>query len=103
MAWILFAGVMSGFSVIHMLSLAQLTTPNELRGRVLGLLETLGLSTMPLAAGTAGVIADLLDRNIPVVYLGCGVALLGVASVLALKGEVREFLAFKVEEHEVAE
>lgn len=100
MAWIFAAGVMNGFNIIHLLSLAQLTTANELRGRVLGLFETLGLSTMPLAAGTAGVIADLLDRNIPVIYLGCGAALLGVAMVLTLKGEVREFLAFRVEQEE---
>lgn len=95
MAWIFAAGVMSGFNTIHALSLAQITTPNELRGRVLGLLETLGLSTMPLAAATAGVVADLLDRNIPLVYFGCGGALVAVALVQAWKREVREFLAFE--------
>lgn len=95
MAWILAAGIMSGFNTIHALSLAQLTTPPELRGRVLGLLETLGLSTMPLAAGTAGVVADLLHRNIPLVYFGCGGALLAVALVQAAKREVREFLAYE--------
>jgi DHA3 family macrolide efflux protein-like MFS transporter len=93
MAWIFAAGVMSGFNTIHALSLAQTTTPSELRGRVLGLFETLGLSTMPLAAGTAGVVADLLHRNIPLVYFGCGGALLAVALVQAGKREVREFLA----------
>jgi hypothetical protein len=93
MAWIFAAGVMSGFNTIHALSLAQLTTPNELRGRVLGLLETLGLSSMPLAAGTAGVVADLLHRNIPLVYFGCGGALVALALVQAGTREVREFLA----------
>jgi len=60
---------------------------------VLGLFETLGFSTMPLAAATAGVVADLLHRNIPLVYFGCGAALLAVALVQAGKREVREFLA----------
>ncbi len=92
MAWILAAGVMSGFNTIHALTLAQVTTPPELRGRVLGLLETLGLSTMPIAAGTAGVVADLLNRDIPLVYYGCGAALLAVAAIQAGKREVREFL-----------
>ena len=93
MGWIFAAGVMSGFNTIHSLSLAQVTTPSELRGRVLGLFETLGFSTMPLAAATAGIVADLLHRNIPLVYFGCGAALLAVALVQAGKREVREFLA----------
>jgi MFS transporter, DHA3 family, macrolide efflux protein len=95
LALILVAGVMSGFNTIHILSLAQITTPPEMRGRVLGLLETLGFSTMPLAAATAGVIADLLHRNIPLIYLGCGGALLVVALVQVWKREVREFLAYE--------
>jgi DHA3 family macrolide efflux protein-like MFS transporter len=95
MALIFAAGVMSGFNTIHAMSLAQLTSPGELRGRVLGLFETLGFSTMPLAAGLAGVVADLLDRNIPLVYFGCGAALLAVALIQAGKREVREFLAYE--------
>ncbi len=93
MGWIFAAGVMSGFNTIHALSLAQVTTPPELRGRVLGLLETLGLSAMPVAAVSAGVMADLLNRNIPLVYYGCGIALIVVALIQAGKLEVRELLA----------
>jgi MFS family permease len=89
------AGLMAGFNTIHSLSLAQLTTPPELRGRVLGLFETLGLSTMPLAAGSAGIVADLLHRNIPLVYWGCGVGLAIVALLQLAKPEVREFLSYK--------
>jgi MFS family permease len=89
------AGLMAGFNTIHALSLAQLTTPPELRGRVLGLFETLGLSSMPIAAGTAGIVADLLHRNIPLVYWGCGVGLALVALLQAAKREVRDFLAFE--------
>jgi DHA3 family macrolide efflux protein-like MFS transporter len=95
MALLFAAGLMAGFNTIHSLSLAQLTTPPEMRGRVLGLFETLGLSTMPLAAGTAGVVADLLHRNIPLVYFGCGVGLAAVALIQAGKREVREFLAYE--------
>jgi hypothetical protein len=50
---------------------------------------------MPLAAGTAGIVADLLHRNIPLVYFGCGGGLALVALLQAGKGEVREFLAYE--------
>lgn len=96
------AGLLMGFNTIHALSLAQLTTPAELRGRVLGLFETLGLSSMPIAAGTAGIVADLLHRNIPLVYWGCGVGLVGVALVQIAKPEVREILAHEAAPEEVA-
>jgi DHA3 family macrolide efflux protein-like MFS transporter len=102
MALLFAAGLMAGFNTIHSLSLAQITTPPEMRGRVLGLFETLGLSTMPLAAGTAGVVADLLHRNIPLVYFGCGGGLALVALIQAGKKEVREFLAFEPPPGEVA-
>jgi DHA3 family macrolide efflux protein-like MFS transporter len=95
MACIFAAGAMSGFNVIHLLSLAQLTTPSDLRGRVLGLFETLGLSTMPLAAGVAGVVADLLHRNIPVIYYACGAALIVLVLIQAALREVRDFLAYE--------
>jgi DHA3 family macrolide efflux protein-like MFS transporter len=95
MALIFAAGLVSGFNTIHAMSLAQLTTPGELRGRVLGLFETLGFSTMPIAAATAGIVADLLHRNIPLVYLGCGGAMILVAILQAAKREVREFLAYE--------
>ena len=96
------AGLLMGFNTIHALSLAQLTTPAELRGRVLGLFETLGLSSMPIAAGLAGIVADLLHRNIPLVYWGCGAGLAVVALVQIVKPEVRELLAHEAAPEEVA-
>jgi MFS family permease len=103
MALTLTAGMMSGFTTIHTVTLMQVTTPSEYRGRVLGLLETLALSSMPLAAGTAGVLADLLGRNIPLIYVGCGGVLLAVALVLVAKREVRDFLSYEVPAEEAQE
>jgi len=89
------AGVTNGFNAIHMVSLIQLTTPAELRGRVFGLLETLSLSATPIAAGMAGIIADLTDQNIPAIYLASGVALVAVAVVMMFNSAVREFLSYE--------
>jgi len=87
------AAVMNGFNLIQVLSAMQLTTPGRLRGRVFGLFETLALSMVPLAAGTTGVVADLLDRDVAAIYRGCGACLGVVALVLAALPEVRAFLA----------
>ena len=87
------AALMNGFNLIQVISAMQLTTPGRLRGRVFGLFETLALGMVPLAAGTAGLVADLLDRNVRLVYLGCGIALGLVTLALAAIPEVRAFLA----------
>lgn len=89
------AGVTNGFNAIHMVSLIQLTTPSEFRGRVFGLMETLGLSATPLAAGAAGVVADLTGQNIPAIYIACGVALVLVAVVMMFQPAVRGFLSYE--------
>ncbi|MCP4654318.1 MAG: MFS transporter [bacterium] len=89
------AGVTNGFNAIHMVSLIQLTTPSELRGRVFGLMETLGLSATPIAAGLAGVIADLTDQNIPAIYMASGGALVLVAIVMMFHPAVRRFLSYE--------
>ena len=89
------SGLMNGFSLIHFLSLIQLTTPSHLRGRVLGLFETLAISMTPLAAGLTGVVADLLSRDIPLIYMGCGGALVLVTLALAASRDARAFLAWE--------
>lgn len=89
------AGAMNGFNLIHLLTITQLSTPGRLRGRVFGLMETLALSMAPLAAGLTGIVADLLDQDIPLIYTAAGIALAGVALVLVLSPSVREYLAYE--------
>ncbi len=86
-------GVMNGFMNVRIVSSLQRTTPSTLRGRVFGLMETLVFSLTPIAMGAAGILADLTGKNIPAVFVGCGILISTLAVVLAASAPVRAFLA----------
>jgi MFS family permease len=88
------AGIATGFITVHISSIIQLSTPTVIRGRVLGLLGALSGSLTPLAMGISGVLADLLDQNISIIYIGCGMIMGIVAIVFALSRDFRGFLAY---------
>ncbi len=102
LALVFAAGAMNGFNLIQLITLLQVTTPPDLRGRVFGLFETVALSMTPLAAAFAGLVADLVHQDVPAVYTGCGVGLLLVALAFAVSREARGFLAFEGAEPEAA-
>jgi MFS family permease len=68
-----------------MMTILQITTPAEMRGRVLGLMGTISASLAPVASGLAGIIADALQHNIPLIYAFCGgmMTLISIAVVLS--------------------
>jgi MFS family permease len=81
-----------GLVNIYLVTMLQASTPRELRGRVLGLLATLGGGLVPIGMALSGWIGDLTHKNVPLIY---GVAaVLSVAStlLLATRKECRTFL-----------
>jgi MFS family permease len=92
--WLIGAvGAMDGFIVLKLITTLQLATPSEIRGRVFGLLMTITRGLTPFAMGLTGIIADMTHRNIPAIYLFCGVVATLLATNVALKRECRDFLA----------
>jgi DHA3 family macrolide efflux protein-like MFS transporter len=92
--WLIGAvGAMDGFIVLKLLTTLQLATPTEIRGRVFGLLMTITRGLSPLAMGLTGIVADMTHRNIPAIYLICGIAATLLASNVAMRRECRDFLA----------
>jgi MFS transporter, DHA3 family, macrolide efflux protein len=85
-------GFVSGVVMVNITTLLQVTTPSEMRGRVFGLLGTISGSLTPIAMGLAGVIADLLNRNIPAIYVACGVIMVLLSGLAALNRNFRQFL-----------
>jgi len=96
-AAMLLAGVLNGAVNVIVQTIVQLSTPAGMRGRVLGLLGTLANGLVPIAMGLSGIVADLLDHQVRLIYVTCG-AIAGVLCVALLFGrEIRGFLAYEPE------
>jgi DHA3 family macrolide efflux protein-like MFS transporter len=87
-------GLCSGIVAVLITSIIQLNTPTEIRGRVFGLLGTLSAGLTPISLGLAGVIADLLDRNIPLIYMASGLCILLLMPPLIINKSFHNLMAF---------
>lgn len=87
-------GVLNGIIHINVITVLQTSTAGEMRGRVFGLFMTLTIGLSPLAMGLAGVVADLMGQNIPLIYAICGLTLICLSIVTGLLRPFRHFLAY---------
>ncbi len=88
-----FSGILGGIFNINVITILQLEAPAEIRGRVFGLLNTLAMGLAPLSMGLAGIVADLFDHNIPLIFLACGVIMAVLSLAVAINRNFRAFLA----------
>jgi len=93
LALIVLTGVFGGTFNVATLTLIQLATPDGMRGRMFGLLQTLVGGLSPISMGITGVVADLLDQNVPLIYLVCGGVLVVISIAIAANRDYRKFLA----------
>jgi MFS family permease len=97
MSLALLGGFMGGFVTVSITTIMQLSTPGEIRGRVFGLVTAISGSLTPIAMGVAGVVADLVGQDIPLIYLSCG-AIMAIATLaVSTNGQFRAILAFEPE------
>jgi DHA3 family macrolide efflux protein-like MFS transporter len=86
-------GALLGLINVHMITQLQTTTPERLRGRVLGLWTALATALLPLGMALGGFAGDLTGKNIPLVFTCCGILTLAVTAASLGRRSTREFLA----------
>lgn len=91
---ILLLGVGDGIINVNIMTIIQLSTPSEIRGRVFGVLAMLSGSLAPLAMGLSGIITALVNHNVPLIYMICGAAMLVLSIVAICFRDYREFLVY---------
>jgi MFS family permease len=85
-------GLAAGIFIVKVTTILQLASSSEIRGRVFGLLGTLTSGLAPLGMGIGGVVADLANKNIPMIYAVCGILVLMLSIGMAFSKEARDFL-----------
>lgn len=95
---LLAAGAFAGFNGIHVMTAVQVAAESRVRGRVLGVFNTLTLAAIPLAAGMGGVVADLLEQDIASAYTLFGAGLVVSPLLLLSSREARALLAYPQQE-----
>jgi MFS family permease len=86
-------GLIEGGVGVLITSAVQLGTPPNMRGRVFGLMTTLSVALAPVSMGLAGVVVDLLDKNIPLIFAISGCCVLLSVPVFFLSKGFHQLLA----------
>lgn len=99
-AWIVItvlfiSGMAAGFFNIGIMTILQLTTPREKRGRIFGLLGTIASGLTPISMGLAGVVADLVNQNIPLLFIIVGSVAVGLSLLVSSSRAFREYIAYE--------
>lgn len=89
------AGLFGGLYNVAAMTLIQLSTPERMRGRVFGLLHTLVLGLSPFAMALAGIVADVIDRDVSVLFIVCGIVLVVISAGVGANRDYRRFLAYE--------
>jgi len=86
-------GILTGINSNYIYARLQVSTPQEIRGRVLAVLMTLVLCVSPAGMGISGVVADLAGQRFDLIFLISG-GLMTLVSLWACgQNEFRRFIA----------
>jgi MFS family permease len=88
-------GAVGGFVGVSMVTILQLSTPSETRGRLFGVLSTIAGALGPAGMGLGGVVFDWIGQDIPTMYVCSGSIMTLLILLLSTSKDFRDFLAFE--------
>lgn len=88
----LLLGALTAVLNVYVLTLFQVSSPAELRGRVMAIVIALSSVAIPLGMGLGGLLGDLTGKDVPLIYGLCGGLALLWAVATATRPAVRSFL-----------
>lgn len=86
-------GLADGFINVGLVTVLQIATAPELRGRVFGVLRTVSDALAPASLAVTGIVADLVHREVAGLFVVCGLVVVGGAIVTALNRACRQVLS----------
>ncbi len=86
-------GFTSGYITVSIMTILQVSTPGEIRGRILGLLSAISASLTPIGMGMAGIVADAMQQNIPAIYVACSASMVMLTTLVFLNKNFRLYLS----------
>ncbi len=85
-------GVADGYFTVNIITALQLKINPDMRGRVFGVLNSISIGLAPVAMALAGIAADILNKNIPPIFIFCGVFTFLTCLFSVLSPHYRKFL-----------
>ena len=85
-------GLWAGFIQVNIRTILQLKTKSSIRGRVFGVVGTLAGALTPIAMAFSGVLADLTNKNIPLIYSVSGTIMIIITIIVWFSNDIRTFL-----------
>jgi predicted MFS family arabinose efflux permease len=88
-------GTLNGFINTYTITIMQLSTPNEIRGRVFGLFATFVGAMTPVAFAIGSISADLAQKKISLIYAISGGIQILLSSLVVTNPQFRDYLAYE--------
>lgn len=93
---LILTGAIAGFIQVHIQTIMQASTAQEIRGRVFGFISTITSALIPLGMGLSGFIGDLTNKNFPLIYGFSGGVLVILSIYMFFSNDIKDFLSYEI-------